>query len=66
MLAPELFALFTRPLEVLGIPYFVTGSVASLVYGEPRLGEAQLDRVELDRWVASLSLEAVWARVAAT
>jgi len=30
------------------------------------LGEAQLDRVELDRWVASLSLEAVWARVAAT
>jgi len=37
LLPPELFALFTQPLEALGVPYFVTGSVASLVYGEPRL-----------------------------
>jgi len=37
LLSLELFGLFTRPLETLGIPYFVTGSVASLVYGEPRL-----------------------------
>lgn len=33
----ELFAVFTQPLERLGVPYFVTGSVASLVYGEPRM-----------------------------
>jgi hypothetical protein len=33
----DLFALFTGPLEALQVPYFVTGSVASLYYGEPRL-----------------------------
>lgn len=33
----DLFQVFTGPLEALGVPYFVTGSVASLVYGEPRL-----------------------------
>lgn len=33
----ELFALFTEPLERIGVPYFVTGSVASLIYGEPRM-----------------------------
>ncbi len=37
MQPPELFAVFLAPLEELGVPYFVTGSVASLVYGEPRL-----------------------------
>ena len=37
MLPRELFRLFTGPLEALGVPYFVTGSVASLIYGEPRL-----------------------------
>lgn len=33
----ELFAVFTEPLERTGVPYFVTGSVASLIYGEPRM-----------------------------
>lgn len=28
---------FVRPLEALGLPYMVTGSVASMVYREPRL-----------------------------
>lgn len=31
------FRLFTDPLNDLGIPYMVTGSVASILYGEPRL-----------------------------
>ncbi len=34
---PSLFALFTKPLNELGIDYMVTGSVAGIVYGEPRL-----------------------------
>lgn len=37
MLAPNLITLFTRPLEQNKIVYMVTGSVAAIVYGEPRL-----------------------------
>ena len=33
----SLIALFVRPLNQLRIPYLVTGGVASVVYGEPRL-----------------------------
>ena len=33
----DLFTLFTRPLNDAGLDYFVTGSVASMIYGEPRL-----------------------------
>jgi hypothetical protein len=37
MLAPELFLLFVRPLNSLGIRYMIGGSVAAIFYGEPRL-----------------------------
>jgi hypothetical protein len=37
MAGHELFQIFIRPLNLLGIPYMVTGSVASIVYGEARL-----------------------------
>jgi len=33
----ELFVLFTGKFESIGLDYMVTGSVASMVYGEPRL-----------------------------
>jgi hypothetical protein len=33
----DLFTLFTRPFDIVGLDYFVTGSVASMIYGEPRL-----------------------------
>ena len=33
----ELFVIFTERLETAGIPYMVSGSVASIIYGEPRL-----------------------------
>jgi hypothetical protein len=33
----DLFLLFTEPLERAGLSYMVSGSVASMVYGEPRL-----------------------------
>lgn len=34
---PELSLIFIRPLNRLGIRYVVSGSVASILYGEPRL-----------------------------
>ncbi len=37
MAAPGWIELFVLRLEALGVPYMVTGSVASMVYGEPRL-----------------------------
>lgn len=36
MTEASLVSLFIRPLNLLGIPYMVTGGVASVVYGEPR------------------------------
>lgn len=37
MLQPDLFLVFTERLEEARIPYMVTGSVAAIAYGEPRL-----------------------------
>lgn len=37
MQAADFFLVFTRPLEQAGIRYMVAGSIASIVYGEPRL-----------------------------
>ena len=37
MLEASLFAIFTRRLDDLGVPYMASGSVAVIVYGEPRL-----------------------------
>ena len=34
---PELFLLFVRPLNGAGIRYVISGSVAAIFYGEPRL-----------------------------
>jgi len=33
----NLFQLFTNPLNTMGVKYMVTGAVANIVYGEPRL-----------------------------
>jgi len=35
--APDLVSLFVVPLNTLGISYMVTGAVAAIIYGEPRL-----------------------------
>ncbi|MCB9030427.1 MAG: hypothetical protein H6619_05190 [Deltaproteobacteria bacterium] len=37
MLKAETYQVFTDTLNSLNVPYMVTGSVASIVYGEPRL-----------------------------
>jgi hypothetical protein len=34
---PELCLLFVRPLNLLGVRYVISGSVAAMLYGEPRL-----------------------------
>jgi len=34
---PELCLLFIRPLNALGVRYVVSGSMAAMLYGEPRL-----------------------------
>lgn len=34
---PELWLLFVRPLNPLGVHYLISGSVAAMLYGEPRL-----------------------------
>jgi len=34
---PNLFQIFTTRLNRFNIPYIVTGAVASIIYGEPRL-----------------------------
>ena len=33
----DLLLLFSRPLEQAGLKYFITGSMAGMIYGEPRL-----------------------------
>jgi hypothetical protein len=33
----NLFLMFTQRLNALGVPYMVSGSVAVIIYGEPRL-----------------------------
>lgn len=37
MPAPDLISLFVAPLNRAGLVYMVTGAVAAIVYGEPRL-----------------------------
>jgi hypothetical protein len=34
---PDLIGLFIEPLERIGVPYMVTGGVAAVIYGDPRL-----------------------------
>ncbi len=53
MLEPDLVLLFTRPLDALGISYMVTGSVAGILYGEPRVTHDVDVVVELPRRLAA-------------
>ena len=48
MPAPDPLAPFLEPLDRLGLPHCITGSVAASVYGEPRL-TADIDVVLLLR-----------------
>jgi hypothetical protein len=66
----ELFLLFVRPLQLAGIRYIVTGSVASIFYGEPRLTlDVDLvvflndNQAALQDWIQRRGLQAEWKLV---
>ena len=64
MTEPELSLLFLRPLNRIGGRYIVSGSVASILYGEPRLtpGYAR-QRIGVRGDVLALELVAIhWSR----
>lgn len=54
----ELFSIFTSRLNKANINYFVTGAVASIIYGEPRLTDDIDLVVELGRSDAVKFMEA--------
>jgi len=56
--APDLIALFVRPLQDLGVEYMVTGGVAAVVYGDPRFTRdidivLKLERAEVSRFISA-------------
>ena len=62
MLERDLFLVFLEPLNRVGIPYMVTGSVAGIVYGEPRLTHdvdlvVELEASRIDEFVALFPME---------
>ena len=59
MPVPSPLAPFIEPLERLGLPYCITGSVAASVYGEPRL-TADIDVVLLMRTTDIAALRSVF------
>lgn len=59
MPVPSLFQPFIGPLEKLDLPYCITGSVASSIYGEPRL-TADIDVVLLLRAIDILRFVAAF------
>jgi hypothetical protein len=66
MLEPNLITLFTQPFDDHKIEYMITGSVAAIVYGEPRLTHdvdlvVALHESHLDALLASFPLEQFYA-----
>jgi hypothetical protein len=70
----ELSLLFVRPLNQLGVRYIVSGSVAAILYGEPRLThdvdfvvflKSELDRLALEEWIGRRGLGPEWNQVRA-
>jgi len=74
------FLLFTGPLERAGLLYMVSGSVASMAYGEPRLTNDtdivllirrmlavsgdSIDMSFLHQWISILGVASEWSEVA--
>lgn len=67
MLEPDLIELFVGPLQSAGIRYFISGSVAAMLYGEPRgrlnISGDQIDRAALDKWTRMRGVKAEWRKV---
>ncbi len=64
----ETFQNVIRRLESEKINYMIVGSVAAMVYGEPRhtcdiVSNTELDQEYLLGWVEKLHLEESWAKI---
>ncbi|MBC7897771.1 MAG: nucleotidyl transferase AbiEii/AbiGii toxin family protein [Cytophagaceae bacterium] len=59
MTEPSLLELFVRPIATTEIPYFVTGGVATIVYGEPRFTR-DIDLVLAVQPVDAVRFLALW------
>jgi Nucleotidyl transferase AbiEii toxin, Type IV TA system len=62
VIAPDLIGLFIEPLEGTGIPYMITGGVASVIYGDPRFTRdidivLELQRDNIPRLVSAFATE---------
>lgn len=62
MPSPDLFLVFIVPLEKAGVRYVVTGSVASIVYGEPRVTldidvVVEIQAAEVERFLSAFPSE---------
>lgn len=58
----NLFAIYTNILEISKIEYFITGSIASIVYGDPRMTHdidliISLNEFEIQKFVSAFKLE---------
>lgn len=56
----DAFNIFLKPLNDLGIPYVITGAVAAIIYGEPRMTHdldliLHLQRKDVDRFIRQFS-----------
>ncbi len=60
----EVLKMVAKRLESRNIPYMITGSVAMNFYAVPRMTrEIDMDGQYFEKWVASLGLREVYARV---
>jgi len=71
MVALEHFQVFTQPIDKLGLNYFITGSVASIAYGEPRMTHdidlvLEMPENEVHRFMAAFPEEAYYVPPEAT
>lgn len=62
MVLPDLVAIFVDPLDALGLPYMITGGVASVIYGDPRFTRhidvvLQLKASQAERFTSAFDLD---------